>query len=368
LHSTADHLVSHESTRNAMTENILVSIVTATYNMGRFIEEAIESVLTQTYGKFQYIIVDDGSTDDTRTRVKKYLTDPRVEYHYQDNQGCWAARNVGLKLSQGAYICFLDADNKWNNDKLEKQLQAFKTLAPDYKIVYTDQVWIDADGAIIGRPVSNVYSGQISEKLLFENFVHFNTAMVRAECFDEMGYFDDSLTRSGDYEAWLRLSTRYLFHYLPYVTVLYRMWEGQISQDQEKRLDTVLKLLSQFIHDNARMLDKKVVKKAWGYALAIRGQYWVSRRQYRRALKFFFRALKYDALSTYTWRSMIHMGVPPRLLTACYRIRRKLPMRHESQRQHKYCPPRKPSDMTHRDCATISETRRTQKATIYRND
>ena len=102
----------------------LVSVIIPAYNSADFIDEALKSVFDQTYKDLEIIVVDDGSTDDTRAVLEKY--GDRVNYHYQDNNGPASARNRGIKLARGKYIAFLDADDLWLPTKLEKQVALFK--------------------------------------------------------------------------------------------------------------------------------------------------------------------------------------------------------------------------------------------------
>jgi glycosyltransferase involved in cell wall biosynthesis len=285
----------------------LISVITATYNMARFIAPAMESVLGQTHKKFEHIIIDDGSTDHTKGIVDKFINDPRVKYHYQKNHGQTVAKNRGIRLSSGEYICFLDADNVWTSDKLERQLSVFNELPNGFKILYTDQDIIDENGNVLYIPKVKRYSGKITKELLFDNFVTFNTAMIKRECFEELGYFDEDLPRSIDYELWLRFSTRFKFYYIAGITTHYRVWEGQMSQDKEKRMKYASLITENFIKNNPNLLENKIVRKARSQACTVRGRYWASSSQYYKATKYFLRALIHDPINIFTWKSIIKM-------------------------------------------------------------
>lgn len=110
-----------------------VSVIIPVYNCERYLSEAIESVLAQTYKMLEIIVVDDGSTDKTAEIVKKF--DSSVHYCYQENSGCGAARNRGIELAQGNFFAFLDADDVWQEDKLMLQMNAFKK-DPELDIVF----------------------------------------------------------------------------------------------------------------------------------------------------------------------------------------------------------------------------------------
>ena len=290
-----------------MKDQPLVSIVTATYNMADFLSIAIDSIQNQTYQNFQHIIIDDGSVDKTDEVVKKYLADDRVEYYYQENQGQTVAKNNGIKHAKGEYVCFLDADNIWELDKLEKQISIFRDIGPTYQIIYTHQLYIDGDGNKLNTPDIERFSGKISNELLFENFVTFNTVMVRKECFDELGGFDENLPRSIDYELWLRFSTKYQFYYYPEVTTHYRIWDGQMSQDKDKRYKYALRIMGDFIKENPDILDASVVGRAWCHAFTCRGRHMARKAKYLEATKLFVRALRYNPFYRLTWKSIARM-------------------------------------------------------------
>jgi glycosyltransferase involved in cell wall biosynthesis len=279
-------------------------VVTASYNMAQFLGQAVESVLRQTHGDFQYVVIDDGSTDNSRDIVRPFLTDGRVEYHYQSNQGQTVAKNAGLARATGEYVCFLDGDNYWEPGKLARQLEVFSMLPDTYGIVYTDQLYVDERGTVTGRPTLATYSGRISDQLLFDNFVTFNTAMVRRRCFEEMGPFDESLQRSIDYELWLRFSTRYEFQYIPEITCYYRRWSGQMSQDLRRRYAVAMFIMDRFLEQNPKLVGADVVRSARRNAYRARGGYFASLGDWGEAAPNYLRALRHGPVDLRTWRSI----------------------------------------------------------------
>lgn len=109
-----------------MKESPLVSVIIPVYNYGRYLAEAVESVLNQTYQHLEIIVVDDGSTDET-AEVARSFADRGVRYCHQVNTGIGPARNIGVELAQGEFLAFLDADDRWPPKKLERQLRAFES-------------------------------------------------------------------------------------------------------------------------------------------------------------------------------------------------------------------------------------------------
>ena len=209
-----------EATR--MPEPPLATVITPTYNRADFLGQAVESVLAQTYPHFEMLVVDDGSTDGTPAVMKRYLSDERIRYFHQRNQGQSVARNLALSHARGEFVCFLDSDNAWVPEKLAVSLAAMETH-PDVDVVYGDAIRIDETGAEISRENMRRYSGRIVPWMLRDNCVSMNTAMARRRCFDERGGMSARYRVADDYELWLRFSAYYRFLYLPRFLAYYRL-------------------------------------------------------------------------------------------------------------------------------------------------
>jgi glycosyltransferase involved in cell wall biosynthesis len=123
----------------------VVSVVMAAKNYARFLPQAVESVFAQTFINWELVIIDDGSTDDTMLAVKPFLSDPRVLYHRSDKLGQPRAKNLGMRLSQGEFVAYLDADDAWEPTKLEKQL-ALLAAKPEVGVCHCDRFLMDEMG------------------------------------------------------------------------------------------------------------------------------------------------------------------------------------------------------------------------------
>src|SRR5262249_24707847 len=134
---------SHSRGHGRMTP--AVSVVVATYNFGRYLAGALDSVLTQTMSDFEIIVVDDGSTDGTKQVMASYLAHPRIRYHRIDHCGQQAAKNTGIGVSRAPLVAFLDADDLWLPNKLEKQVAVF-AADPSLAVVYSRRILIDEQG------------------------------------------------------------------------------------------------------------------------------------------------------------------------------------------------------------------------------
>ena len=249
----------------------LVSVVIATYNMGRYVGDAIRSVQNQTISDLDIHIVDDGSTDDTREVVGSFLSDQRVHYHYQANAGQTRAKNVGIARSTGRFVGFCDADDLWLPEKLALQLPVFEK-SEAVGVVYTRSQPIDSAGRELARPTFPEPSGKVTEQRFFENFIPFGTTLVRRSALDQLGAFDERYRMGIDWELFLRLSLHYEIQCIPVVTYLYRIWEGQMSSNWAGRYSHAFRIMTDFIAANPGAVSAKTVRSAWSTSLANRAR------------------------------------------------------------------------------------------------
>lgn len=282
----------------------LVSVVIATYNMAQYLPLAVQSVLNQTFPNLEINVVDDGSTDNTREVIEQFSSDPRVHYHYQRNTGQAAAKNKGIQESKGDFIAFLDADDIWMPQKLEKQLPLFGA-SKNVGVVYSTITYINEKGEILTTPKVNCYRGRITGRLLVENFVSFNTSIVRRECFESFGLFDESLPMGIDYDLWLRMSTKYEFDYVEEPTIYYRIWPGQMSKNYVKRYECGIKIMERVFKQHPGIVDKGIVKEAWAHTYVGRGNCWFNFEKDRtKALNDYLQALKYKITYIPAWKGI----------------------------------------------------------------
>lgn len=199
-----------------------VSIVIPAYNAARYVKEAVDSALAQTYSNTETVAIDDGSTDDTRKVLEPYIAQSKIKYIYQKNKGLAGARNTGIKDSSGEYIAFLDADDVFLPEKIEEQV---KTLEANrsYDVCYCDISHFDDSGRFYHHRYKYP-SGEILEPLLRKQFINPLTVAARRELFDKYGYFDEGLRRSEDWDLWLRWAHAGVkFYYLDKILAKYRI-------------------------------------------------------------------------------------------------------------------------------------------------
>jgi glycosyltransferase involved in cell wall biosynthesis len=195
-----------------------VSVIIPTYNRRDFVREAVASVLAQTYGDFELLVVDDGSDDDTAAVVREF---DGVRYVFQPNRGVSAARNRGAALSGGELLAFLDSDDLWQPRKLEYQVAFFATH-PQTRICQTEEIWLRHGVRVNPRNKHRKVGGDIFARSLELCLVSPSAAMLRRELFERVGGFDESLPACEDYDLWLRIAATEAIHLIETPLVIKR--------------------------------------------------------------------------------------------------------------------------------------------------
>jgi glycosyltransferase involved in cell wall biosynthesis len=212
-----------------------VSVIMAVLNGERFIDEAIQSIVDQTYRNVELVVVDDGSTDLTRERVEAFRDRLEIRYVRHDTpRGIAPSMNDGVRHAAGELIAFLDHDDAWLPEFLETQTTYLAQHA-DVGMVHSDFQTIDADGRIIQESIAawrgrTRPSGYVFPQLFMESFIVGNSVLIRRECFARLGLFDESL-RWGDYLMWLRIARHYRVDYVNKVLTKYRQHPTQSTRN-----------------------------------------------------------------------------------------------------------------------------------------
>ena len=204
-----------------------ISVVIPTYNRVELLKRSIDSVINQTIKPFEIIIVDDGSNDGTEAMVKKKYDS--LKLIKQKNKGASAARNSGIKASSGEWICFLDSDDEWKNDKLEKQITAVANNS-DYKFFHSNEIWIKNGKRINQKKKHKKYGGDIFKKCLDMCRISPSSVLIDKSIFEEIGFFNENLVVCEDYELWLRICDQYKVFFIDEPLIIkYGGHQGQLS-------------------------------------------------------------------------------------------------------------------------------------------
>lgn len=288
-----------------MADKPLVSVVIATYNLAAYVPLAIQSVLDQVYSNIEVIVIDDGSTDDTRDAIKPYLNDTRVRYLFQENRGQAAAKNYGVRESRGEYVAFLDGDDTWASEKLAVQIPVF-SRSETIGIVYSRVLYIDGRGEELQVADNELFRGRVSGPLLIRNFIGFGTAVVKKECFTRLGGFKEQVRMGIDYDLWLRFSTQYEFDYVDQPLLHYRVWGGQMSKNFRSRYLNGIQIMQNFLREFPGAVDQMTEHEAWAHTYVGFGQcvHDIDRRR-GQALNLFFRALCHKPGYLPAWKAIV---------------------------------------------------------------
>jgi glycosyltransferase involved in cell wall biosynthesis len=209
--------------------NPAVTLVVLTYNQGRYIDDALASVVSQTSDEFEVVLVDNGSSDDSVERLEHWL--PKIPVPAQlvvnrRNLGVSGGKNVGIEAGRGEFICGLAGDDMYEPTKIERGLDLFRTLGPEVGVVFGDATVVTDDGNPCGRwfeSPRHFAQGQIFRDLCGASFIPAPTTMIRRDALDAVGGYDERRFVE-DYDMWLRLAVRgYEFHYLDESLVRYRL-------------------------------------------------------------------------------------------------------------------------------------------------
>lgn len=208
----------------------LISIIMPTYNCGKFIGETIETVVKQTYKNWELIIVDDCSKDETEKTVKKYVdNDNRIKYHkLETNQGAAVARTQAMKMAEGNYMAFLDSDDLWKENKLEKQLRFMEEN--NYNFTCTAYEQIDEEGELLNKVINPKRKANYN-RILLDCPVGNSTVMYNV---DKLGKFEvPNIRKRNDDALWLQILKKEKYIYgMNDVLMEYRIRSNSISSNK----------------------------------------------------------------------------------------------------------------------------------------
>lgn len=302
-----------------------INVIVPTYNNAKYLREAIDSILNQSAAHYDILVVDDGSTDETRDIVSSYGN--QVRYLYQENQGLAVARNTGIANTKGKYFTFLDGDDLWEPDNLEIKLDIMEqddsigAAFSDFTL-FNDTVIIAESGIQVQYPIFfrrghslesifskqqtfhmkngnelRLFRGNIFNSLLFGNFINACSILVRRESQEQVGFFRPELRTQQDYEYWLRFSQENDFCFVDRALVHYRRHSTQLTahKNMARIIGTVIGILTPY-YENIATNGNTELKNSFSKRLAASninlGLAHLGNRENSQARQAFFKALK----------------------------------------------------------------------------
>jgi glycosyltransferase involved in cell wall biosynthesis len=237
----------------------LVTVITPAYNVGPWIGEAIDSVRSQTEHRFEYVIVDDGSTDDTADVVRaRAAQDDRIRLVSIENSGSGAARNVGLGEARAPFVAFLDGDDRWGRDFLRCQLTAMEQAPPEVGVAFCHTRVMMESGNVVALRWQPTGPCDVDRMLVENNPPHHGSSLlIRRSCFEELGDFDPKMRSAVDFEMWLRIATRsstpLFWGVRRYQVDMRLMRRGCISANRGARFAALDELLAEYAPTMTRL-------------------------------------------------------------------------------------------------------------------
>lgn len=301
-----------------------VSVIVPTHQHGHFVGEAIKSVLAQSYKDYEIIVVDDGSTDNTAEVLAAFENKIKIVTHPK-SKGVAAARNSGIQLSHGELLAFLDADDVWTPDKLEKQVPLFDTNK-GVGLVYSDIYHFDESGRLPGTSFewAPPISGSVHSNLFVQSPIPMSTVMIRRTCVKSAGEFDETLNGVEDNDLWLRISKDWEIDYVNQAFAGYRRSANQLSLNREQMLIQHLRRKEKAFSVNAsiRGLDvEKLDRGLYNHYLKLAG-YYINLQKGGKARQVLFRYLKTRGVTRRFLGALAASFLPKRWLDLLLKIKK----------------------------------------------
>lgn len=289
-------------------EKNLISIIMPAFNSDKYIGDAIESVLQQTYQNFELIVVNDGSVDRTEDILKNYANS--IHHIHQSNQGVASARNKGILAARGEYISFLDSDDVWFMNTLKLQYEHLAGNS-DIGLVYGEMQLFDHTGTLDKKWSTNLErkrpEGYIFQDLVLSCLFGLSTVMVRRNVLNDVGLFDKNLPSGEDYDLWLRIAAKYKIGYIPEKLMRYRQHSGSLTSLKAPLKPWDIKVAEKALkiyQEEAKKIPHLLLKKSfaeryfhYGYSAFLEGQYAVARYRFIKSISFL----------PGSWRSLLYL-------------------------------------------------------------
>jgi len=333
-----------------------ITVLMSVYNGEKYLREAIESILNQTYKNFEFLIINDGSADSSRDIILSY-NDPRIRLvDNEQNIGFTRSLNRGLKLARGRYIARMDADDISISTRLEKEV-AFLNQNRNVGLVGTYYLMINEDGKVLHTIKCSIVSKDIKENILEGSQFGHGSVLLRAECIRKVGPYRDEFKSAQDYDLWLRISEVYDVANIPEILYKWRLNFKSISIARKRQQDKYVLLAielakerRQFGNDRLQTLSKQEIdsflddfipnpvsqsrkENAQSY------NFWIailfSGKDYRGALKLLLKSFILNPFYMMTWilifKSLMLILLPGSLINVLRFIKLHLALKQENR-------------------------------------
>lgn len=306
-----------------MNYQALISIILPVYNGQQYLAKTIESVLAQFYRNFELLIINDGSSDQSKAVVEFYLKDSRLRYVEQKNAGVANARNTGIKLAKGEFISLIDQDDIWLPHKLEHQVN-YLTQHPACALVHSQIQFINGKDEVLVTPnwawVSETYDDSLN-KLFQHNCIATFTVLIRKSALDNVGIFREVFAPSDDWDLWLRIACKYELGYVSENCGYYRIHDNNESKNQSRMQLAEVNVVENFIQEfksAQRMIPPQLQKKKCFEIYCETALFFEQSKQYSMASNFWLKALKLNYLSVKCYNNLFWGLFPKQLRTTIH--------------------------------------------------
>ena len=305
--------------------NPLVSVIIPSFNSAHFLFHSVNSALDQTYRPIEILVIDDGSADNTCEVLRQFCG--CIRYYRQENKGLAGARNTGIKLATGTFLAFLDADDIWLPDKLVKQCRVLAEN-PEVGLVHSD-IWYwrpETGEKLLKEKGREKYKKNCFDRLLSENRVTPSSVLVRKECFDKVGLFDERLRVYEDWDMWLRISRFFNFAYISEPLLNYRVHPGSLSANNLRMREGELAVLEKTLSNDPDLrmrfgkneMDERVSKLSFDI-----GYQYFNCSEFRQAQPFFKKAFISNPKMMKVMIYYLVSLLPNRLICYCRKTKHK---------------------------------------------
>lgn len=303
----------------------LVTVIMPVYNGERYLDQAIQSALAQTYRYLELILVDDCSSDQSSTIIEQYRSDERVVFlRNSQNMGVASSRNHALRVAKGEFITFHDQDDLWLPNKLALQMRALQQH-PKVGLLHTRYARIDIKGDLLpeyraldeqafGNHAAETLVADVFEEIFISNDIQPLTSIIPKKILDEVGWFNPDLPGVDDYELWLRIARRYPVGHLQTITGFWRMHAAQQSKQGYTMLLIRLKAMDMFLAadpDAAKHVNRAAyVQRMHGMNRGAANHYFYNMQDYKTARQYFLKALKLKPSDANSFVKLAYCALP----------------------------------------------------------